>query len=145
MKNFLDLLAIDPVIEISMRLTPIVDNGVPTAIVTHNNLTVFESALAEPVTLHFTHLHILDPLKISVELKNKKYNADVETAIIVDSLMIDNFELVPQYTHLLKYVNDHNNTCSTNYLGFNGVWTLDTSEPFYHWKHKILGNGWLLQ
>ena len=145
MKYFLDLLDINPTIEINIVLTPIVDNGFPTAIIRYNNVIVFDYALRETVSIRVEHLNILDPLKISIELAHKKYNEKLETAIIINSLTIDNFEIVPNYTQLATYSNDHNSINPTNYLGFNGVWELNIPVPFYQWLHNVQGQGWLIE
>ena len=58
---------------------------------------------------------------------------------------IDDFDVVPMWTQLAKYSNDSNVTAPTNYLGFNGTWSLEITEPFYRWQHKITGQGWLLK
>lgn len=145
MKNFSDLLDTNPTIEIKMILTPVVNNGFPTAIVRYNNVIVFDYILRETAAITIEHLNILDPFKISIELAQKKYNEKFETAIIIDSLTIDNFEIVPNYTQLAAYTNDHNNTEPTNYLGFNGIWELDIPVPFYQWLHNVQGQGWLIE
>lgn len=43
-----------------------------------------------------------------------------------DTVSIDGIEILPKYSYL------------TN----NGVLTI--SEPFYHWLHRVTGQGWLL-
>ena len=145
MKNFLDLLDINPTIGINIVLTPVVDNGAPTAIIRYNNAIVFDYTLKETVSIRVEHLNILDPLKISIELAHKEYNEKLETAIIINSLTIDNFEIVPNYTQLATYSNDHSSINPTNYLGFNGVWELNIPVPFYQWLHNVQGQGWLIE
>jgi hypothetical protein len=145
MKNFLDLLDINPTIEVKIVLTPVTDNGFPTAIIRYNNVIVSNYNLKETATTIIENLNILDPFKISIELAHKTYDEKLETAIIINSLTIDNFEIVPNYTQLAAYINDHNNTNPTNYLGFNGIWELDIPMPFYQWLHGVQGQGWLIE
>lgn len=89
-------------------------------------------------------LPLLEPIIIEVELYNKVYTLEYETAVIIERLSIDNIDIIPNYTHLADYTNDHNNNNPTNYLGFNGKWTLTINRPFYHWLHQVQGQGWLL-
>jgi hypothetical protein len=85
-----------------------------------------------------------EPIKIVITLYGKNYLEDSVSAIIIQSLKFDGFEIVPQWTQLASYDNDKNDNQPTSYLGYNGHWTLDLTEPFYIWKHKITGQGWLL-
>jgi hypothetical protein len=88
---------------------------------------------------------LLDPIKIEIGMSNKKYNQNLETAVIIDSVCIDGFEITPNYTHLANYQNERNIDNPTSYLGFNGVWKLTIPEPFYRWQHRVTGQGWLLE
>jgi hypothetical protein len=65
-------------------------------------------------------LPLLEPIIIEVELYNKVYTLEYETTVIIERLSIDNIDIIPNYTHLADYTNDHNNNNPTNYLGFNG-------------------------
>jgi len=146
MKNLLDLLDISTNeidIDIEIVLSPIIDNGYPSAIVLVNDNILFNDVLSVKTTLTFS-IPLLSSTNISVEMLNKKYSELQETAIIIEKLSIDKFELIPNYNHHFVYKNEHNNGSPTNYLGVNGKWSLDIEEPFYMWKHNILGNGWLL-
>jgi len=89
------------------------------------------------------HLPLLDPINIDIEFKNKVYTTEYETAIIVD-ISIDNINIIPTYNHLVQYVNDHNQVVTSNYIGFNGKWTLTIDRPFYQWLHQVQNQGWLL-
>ena len=44
-----------------------------------------------------------------------------------DTVIIDGVEILPRY----------------HYLAIDG--TLNINEPFYHWYHRISGQGWLLK
>lgn len=109
-----------------------------------NQQCVWDSELTAPVVLEY-QLPLLAPLNISVELHSKDYTKDNTSAIIVEQLVIDNFELIPRWTQLVDYVNDHGYQDPTNYLGFNGTWKLSITEPFYQWLHRVSGQGWLLK
>jgi hypothetical protein len=80
-----------------------------------------------------------------VKLKNKIYGLNPDTAVVLNQISIDRFDIIPAWTQLAEYVNDHDNTDPTSYLGFNGEWKLEISEPFYQWRHQVTGQGWLLR
>lgn len=88
---------------------------------------------------------LTEPIKIEVEMKDKKYDQNLETALIIDELTIDGMEIIPNYVHLATYHNERGLELFTNYLGFNGSWVLDINEPFYQWRHRVTGQGWLLE
>jgi hypothetical protein len=87
---------------------------------------------------------LLKPFSIVIELYNKHYTSEYETAVIIEKLLIDNIEIIPKYDYLAEYDNDHGFKNPTNYLGFNGKWSLTIDRPFYHWLHQHSGQGWLL-
>jgi len=143
MKNFLDLLDIDPTIKIKLILRPIVDNGNPLIRIKHNNNILYNDELHNSIVIKCENI-LMSPINLQIELYNKKYSMTKDTAVIVESLCIDNVEFVPNYTHLINYTNDHNHRDSTNYLGFNGIWELDIPAAFYQWMHEVQGQGWLI-
>jgi hypothetical protein len=144
MNCFSDLLASKHSITVGISLTPVVAAGVPTVTVQVNQQVLFSGELDQAVRLWVPELDLLQPLVISVGMSNKHYDANRETAVIVQSFKIDDFEFVPGHTHLFEYTNDHGNSQPTNYLGFNGVWSLTTDRPFYQWLHQVTGQGWLI-
>lgn len=144
MNRFSDLLASKPSITVSISLAPVIAAGIPTVTVQVNQQVLFSGELDQAVQLETTELDLLQPLVISVAMSNKHYDANRETAVIVQSFKIDDFEFVPGHTHLFEYINDHGNSQPTNYLGFNGVWSLTTDRPFYQWLHQVTGQGWLI-
>ena len=89
-------------------------------------------------------INILDAIDIEIVLKNKIYSVNSETAVHVKELRIENELIIPKYSHLVKYTNDHNFTDPTNYIGFNGIWRLKIAPNFFHWLHKVKGYGWNL-
>jgi len=75
----------------------------------------------------FTQIYgLLDP--ITIEL-----NSENDTT--VESLLIDEFELIPEYNHLLPN--------SSPFVQANTPWKFSIGEPFYHWKHQVTHSGWL--
>ena len=143
MKNFYDQQDINN-LEIGIVLTPTQEKDSPNIVLKINTATLFEGVLVKRMIFqHQTSL--TDTLKISLELKNKNYKTSSGTGVFIDSLEIDNFNIVPGWTQLATYSNDSNVVDPTNFLGFNGTWILDISEPFYRWQHRITGQGWLLK
>jgi hypothetical protein len=143
MKQFSDLQAIDTKINIDIMLTAITQNGNPEIAVTVNDQTLFDKSLQGTILLSY-QVPILSPMFFCLELKNKQYNQNLETALIIDRISVDNIDIMPTYSYLADYQNDHNNNNPTNYLGFNGKWTLTIDRPFYQWLHQAQGQGWLL-
>ena len=142
MKNFYDQQDIN--LNIDVTLSPIKDKDFPDIILKINTVVLYEGILTKNIS--FKHQQpLMDIFKISLELKNKNYKSSSNTAVSINSLKIDDFNIVPRWTQLAKYSNDSNVTAPTNYLGFNGKWSLEITEPFYRWQHKITGQGWLLK
>ena len=144
MKNFYDLLDTDNTINVEIALSAIVDNGVPHAKVICNNIILFDSTLQNSVKLNIK-LHVLDLVNLSVTMSNKVYNSALETAVLIDSISIDGIEVIPKFSYCSTSDNDHKQDIITNYLGFNGTWSLNMDLPFYQWLHQQTGQGWLLQ
>ena len=86
----------------------------------------------------------MDAINIDIIMSDKHYSLEYETAAIIRQLSIDNIDIIPRYEYLADYDNDHDFKNPTNYLGFNGKWTLTIDLPFYHWLHKHSGQGWLI-
>ena len=139
MKTYSDLQAIDQRLHCHVELEPV---GNPEVAVIINGVygggKLFKTVVFDVTT------DLLKPFTIEIELRNKTYSMEHETAVIVKQLQIDGIDLVPRFDYLAVYDNDHNNTDPTSYLGFNGKWTLTFDRPFYQWLHQVQGQGWLL-
>jgi hypothetical protein len=140
MKTYSDLQDIDTRLHLHIELEPV---GTPDITVSVNDIVDDYPALSSDIMLDY-HIDLLDLFSVNIELYNKHYTTEYETAVIVKQLSIDNIELIPKYDYLANYQNDHNNNNPTSYLGFNGKWTLTFDRPFYHWLHQVQGQGWLL-
>lgn len=140
MKTFSEATATRLDIAISIHLIPI---GEPKIQVMINDDILFDDILRSPIHLNYQH-GLLEPLDFSIQLCDKKYTLEYETAIIVDKVMIDGISMIPEMTHHFHYENDHGFSDPTSYIGFNGIWKLDTRECFYRWWHQVSGQGWLL-
>jgi hypothetical protein len=140
MKTYSDLLDIDTRLHLHIELEPV---GFPDVTVSINDIVDNYSGLSDNIILDY-HIDLLDLFSIDIELRNKHYTTEYETAVIIKRLSIDNIELIPEYDYLAEYINDHDNNNPTSYLGFNGKWTLTIDRPFYHWIHEHSGQGWLI-
>jgi len=140
MKTYSDLQDIDTRLNLVIELEPV---GTPTAKVIINNQQYDYPGLTSPIIIN-EYLPLMDLFNINIELRNKHYTTEYETAVIICRLSVDNIELIPRYDYLARYINDHDNNNPTSYLGFNGKWTLTIDCPFYHWLHRHSGQGLLI-
>jgi hypothetical protein len=143
MKNFSDLLATKKDIEVRICIRAICENGEPRYSIKINQSVVYDGQISGKVE-KISRVGLTDPILIEIEMTEKKYSAEKETAVIIESIKIDEFDMIPAFTHLSRYDNERGYTGITSYLGFNGKWTLDIAEPFYRWRHRETGQGWLL-
>jgi hypothetical protein len=140
MNNYLDLTAIETRIFIQLILEPV---GIPEYMVQIKNRH-WTGQLSTPGKFLST-VSLYDKFEVKIELKNKiKTESNQETALKIKLLQIDHIDMIPRFTHLANYTNDHAFTAPTDYLGFNGSWVLHIDRPFYHWLHEHTGQGWLL-
>ena len=139
MKTYSDLQAIDSELHCYLELEPV---GTPEVAVIINGVygggKLFKSVVFD------VKIDLLQPFTIEIELKNKTYSMEHETAVSIKQLQIDGIDIVPRFDYLATYRNDHDNNDPTSYLGFNGKWTLTIDRPFYHWLHEHTGQGWLI-
>jgi hypothetical protein len=140
MKTYSDLQAIDTGLQLQVELEPV---GTPEVTISINGVKNHYHVLSDTIILDY-RVDLLDLFSVNIELSNKHYTTEYETAVIIRRLSVDNIELIPKYDYLAEYVNDHDNDNPTSYLGFNGKWTLTFDRPFYHWLHKHSGQGWLI-
>jgi len=140
MNTYSDLQAIDTRLHLHVELEPV---GTPDITVSVNDIMNDYPGLSHNIILDY-YIDLLDLFAVNIELCNKHYTTEYETAVIIRRLSIDDIKLIPEYDYLAKYVNDHDNNNPTSYLGFNGKWTLTIDRPFYHWLHEHSGQGWLI-
>jgi hypothetical protein len=141
MKNFLDLLATDLRLDFELTVEPV---GTPDTEIWINQQLIHQGCLLAPISIQ-EQLPLLSELLVLIKLKNKIYSLDSESAIVINQLSIDGFGIVPMWTQLARYTNDHHVDSPTAYLGFNGEWKLEINQPFYQWRHQVTGQGWLFQ
>jgi hypothetical protein len=143
MTIFSELLATETGITVVIKLRSITDNGVPGCGVKINQSVEYYNLLLDCITITKV-LPLLEPFDIEISMFDKRYSAEYDTAVIIESITIDDFNVIPKYTHLAQYTNDHDYRGATSYLGFNGVWRLSVNRPFYQWQHQVTNQGWLL-
>lgn len=143
MNRFSELQDIDTAIIVIITLRAITENGQPGCRVKLNGTTLWDGALETEEQI-LSQIKLDDPLLICVSMYDKIYSDVRETAVIIDSVKIDDLEIVPKLLHVIDYENDHGRNIKTNYLGYNGVWSLRCSAPFYRWRHQATNQGWLL-
>lgn len=141
MNNFSDLLATDLHLDLVLIAEPV---GYPDVEIWIDQQLIHQGQSSEFITVS-KQLPLLSGFSIMVKLKNKVYTSESETALVLNNLSIDGFDIIPQFTHLAKYVNDHAFTEPTSYIGFNGEWKLTVDRPFYQWQHEITSQGWLFR
>lgn len=144
MKNFYDLLDIKKQILISLKIVPVIDKEIPYVKIEINNDILHKGNIEKELILNY-QTNLLEIIDLKIELLNKDYKNSKNTAITIESLKINSFEIIPQWTQLARYENDCNISQPTNHLVFNGIWNLKIDKPFYRWKHEITGQGWLLK
>lgn len=144
MHNFSDLLATKLTIGLTIRLQSVTENGRPDCCVEINGKVFYAEPLDGSKQI-VTAVGLTEKICIAISIHNKRYDQFKETAVIIQDLLIDDFNIVPNWTQLAHYHNDHGHNEPTSYLGFNGIWTLDIPQPFYQYRHRITGQGWLLE
>ena len=140
MKNFSELLATELWLDFKLELEP-VHSALDVAVWLNGQLVY------DVLTKEFNYsaqLNILESINLRIFVQGKDYSKDSQSAVLIKSVRIDDFDIIPNWTQLAVYNNDHNYTDPTTHLGFNGEWQYNIPEPFYQWKHKITGQGWLL-
>jgi hypothetical protein len=145
MKNFLDQLDIKQQhITVTVKLQVIGDNGFPGAGIRVNQNVIEYVQLLTTVEQQFK-VELKDIIEIEISMIGKEYSQTQETALIIESVDIDGFEIVPKWIHLAVYDSERGLQGPTSYLGINGSWKLVIDRPFYQWRHQITGQGWLLE
>ena len=140
MKNYLDLRATNHQLTVEIELEAV---GRPKFSCGINNKLAEYHGNSDTINLSYK-LDLLESFLVIIELMDKVYTTEYETAVIIRRLCIDNIDIIPRYDYLAEYNNDHANNNPTSYLGFNGKWTLTIDRPFYQWLHQVTGQGWLI-
>jgi len=143
MKNFLEALDIDPRLKVEMSIRIVDDNGYPDFNLFFNEKNIAHCGRTQINIVE--HIRYDEKISIKIKMFGKKYSALKESAIIVDDISIDDINIIPAFSHHTVYDNDHNKPITTNYLGYNGDWSITINEPFYHWYHSATAQGMLIK
>ena len=144
MKTFSDLLATKPFIDLWVDISSVSDNGAPHCRISLNENTVYNDRLHGRFAETY-RVDLLTPIKLCIEMRDKIYDSERDTGLMITQISIDGMDIVPNWTHLASYTNDHGASGPTSYIGYNGIWCFEIPEPFYRWRHRVTGQGWLLE
>lgn len=138
MNQFLHRLdTVDSLIRLRVSLSPVNDINIPELSIAANTNVIFNGKLSEQPYFE-TEIRLDEHLDLEIIMANNN-------AAIINSIEIDGFEIIPDYIHYSDYIGaDGTEYGSTEYLGVSGKWHFRIDEPFYHWKHRVTGCGWLL-
>jgi hypothetical protein len=143
MHNYLKTLDTNQLLKAKIKFKPVIDNGLPHLTVECNGVRKYNNELGHTLAV-YVNFGILESFALSIAMAGKEYSSEKETAIVIEEFVIEGVDVIP-YLNQAVYVNDRNyNGSTSNYIGFNGIWEFKIDEPFYHWLHKITGQGWLL-
>jgi hypothetical protein len=135
MQTFLELQAIEPMLEVQMRLDLLGDPRGQVCIAhqwfplqTQYQVMVSAAQAFDLVVLHH----------------DKTYQEPYERAIVIIELTIGIWRMTDAHNHLVTYQNDRGPNLHTRYLGFNGEWRLNIDRAFWLWHHHHTGQGMLI-
>jgi hypothetical protein len=92
MKTYSDLKDIDTRLRLHIELEPV---GTPDVTTTINGFVNHYPGLSSSINLDY-YIDLLDLFSVNIELSNKHYTLEYETAIIIKRLSVDNIDLIPK-------------------------------------------------
>lgn len=140
----------------SITLDPIwYEDAIPEVSVKFDDDLLFLGPLKETTVVKFSRTEPLGHHRLSVELHNKqdsdtKLEAGLDKAVSIKE--IEFFGITsPQFVwegvyrpiYPLHIKNQPNILKYHNYLGWNGIWSLDFEIPIFTWIHRINNLGWI--
>lgn len=143
MSNYFDQVDTDQRILLTLDLGSICGNGSPDCKVVLNGEVAMQGPVHDQVRLQ-RWIPLLDDINLEIALRNKQYSRELETALLVNRLVVDDIDIT-LHLHRMRYHTDRGEKQGTYYLGFNGSLVWHTVKPFYHWLHEVEGQGWLLK
>lgn len=142
-------------VSVDVLLKPIVNTRSPTAILRFGQEET-SIVLGEPCWYSFTAAGTADSL-VTLEIEHVgKQDSDTDpatgadVAIIVDQIKVNGIAS-PRFVwagvyhpnYPLHMTNQPAELKYCNYLGWNGVWSLDITLPSFVWIHNIENLGWI--
>jgi len=143
MLTYLELQAIDysPLVEI--KLSPLVGGDWPLVSVYINHAPVMMQRVWETMTVrHYTAARSKFYITIMVEdydVPSRSHNL-FATGIDFEGIWVDGQEVTAWVLQ-----NSNMKLTTPNQITAGSRWEFDSVVPFYHWLHKVSGQGWLLQ
>lgn len=116
MNQFSDLQATDFALNLELQLSSISADPVLVLI----NQQVWYQGSAWPSLVLHHQLALLEPFTVAV----------LSATVAVDQLLIDQWALLPDWSHLLQRSHSE--------------WQLQVDRPFYQWQHQVTSQGMLL-
>lgn len=152
-------------INIDINLTPVYHSEYPEIRIKFNDDIIFCGALLQSRTFTINKQVQRGNQKLSVEFYNKKDNDTIvsqglDKAVIINSITLNNITdpkfiwsgiYQPEYPEPWateqKNAGVHLETelTNTNYLGWNGEWSLVFSTPVFTWIHQLQNLGWIYE
>jgi hypothetical protein len=145
-------------VEIEICLSPVQHTEAPQYRITAEN-SILHGHLLSTTTFNLS-IEAEQKSKITVEFLNKKDTDTVpeqglDKAIVIEWIKFFGISdprfvwegvYCPSYPELWynqQSTPPPNRLKNTNYLGWNGTWTLDFDVPIFTWIHRIQNHGWL--
>jgi len=146
-------------VKIGVALEPIWWSKKPELVICLNQMDLFAGMLGQPIDLDWT-LPVQDMNRFAIRLCNKEDsdtqdNKDMAIKILqirIEGFTFDSFQHIaeyrPEYSQgYHEYAIANNLTVDpvikSNYLGFNGTWSIDFEWPTFTWIHQIENLGWI--
>ncbi len=146
-------------VKLGLDLEPVWWNKRPAVLICLNGRELFSGSISQTVSLDWL-LPAQDRNRFTVELCNKEdadTRGELDMAVKILRLRIEDFALDsfmyladyrPVYSRgYYQYAQDNNLTVDpvikSNYLGFNGQWSIEFTWPAFTWIHEIEHLGWI--
>lgn len=146
-------------VKLGLDLEPVWWDKKPEILICFNDVELFSGLVFQPVSLDWL-LPAQDSNRFTVELRNKQdtdtcNNLDMAVKILklrIENFALDSFMCLAEYRPVYsegyyRYAKDNNLTVEpvikSNYLGFNGQWSIEFIWPTFTWIHQIEHLGWI--
>jgi len=143
MLTYLELQAIDYAPLVEIKMSPLVGGDWPLVSVYINHTPVMMQRVWETMTVrHYAEARSKFYITVMVENYDvpKRSHDLFATGIDFEGIWVDGQEVT-------AWVLQHSNMklSMPNQINSGSRWEFDSVVPFYHWLHKVSGQGWLLQ
>lgn len=145
--------------KIDIHVTPVWHRDPPLISIAFDN-QIYEHTVEHPTTYHFESLQKSGACVLQIEFYGKQDSDTVpeqalDKALIIDSVTVNGIahekillqsQYQPRYPepwYSQQAVKPSPVLMGHNYLGWNGIWTLDIKVPAFRWLHEVLDLGWI--